>query len=130
MYLANLKTHEEKEAFLNLAFMIANADGSLDFDERVLINLFQDEMNLEHGSCAFQRQPMSQLCRTFSDPQSRRLAFGNLMTLAYVDDYDSEGKKSLLDLIQQELSILPGEAKKLESELKVLKGSYLPCYGD
>ncbi len=130
MLLTDLKTQHEKDAFVNLAFLVAKSDGCLGYTERELINLYLEEMAINPIQVSLQPISLDQLCNNFSDRRTRQIVFSNLLSLAFVDGYDNEGKKCILDLIQDKLTVSSTEAKNYTDELKMINGCYYPNYKD
>ena len=130
MLLTDLKTQPEKDAFVNLAFLVAKSDGCLGYAERELINLYLEEMEMDQNQVSLQPIALNLLCSKFSDRRSKQIVFSNLLSLAFADGYDDEGKKCVLDLIQEELAVSSTEAKNYTRELKMINGSYYPSYLD
>ena len=130
MLLADLKKQEEKESFVNLAYLVAKSDGCLGYAELQLINLYLEEMGLEQDQVSLQPISLKHLCGNFPDQRSKQIVYANLLSLASIDGLDNEGKKSILDLIQENLTLSPTEAQYYQDELKVINGSYVPSYVD
>lgn len=130
MLLASLKTENEKVAFVNLAYSLAKADGSLDYTERALINIYLDEMGIERSGYQVRREPLSDLCHVFSDQYSKKIVFANLLSLACLEGYNSQEQRHILEIIQNELAISSVEAKRYEDEIKIVKGSYFDTIFD
>jgi len=130
MLLTDLKTQHEKDAFVNLAFLVAKSDGCLGYTELELINLYLEEMVMNPIQVSLQPISLDQLCNNFSDRRTRQIVFSNLLSLAFVDGYDNESKKCILDLIQDKLTVSSTEAKNYTDELKMINGCYYPNYKD
>ncbi|MDF2500895.1 MAG: hypothetical protein K0Q77_1609 [Anaerosporomusa subterranea] len=130
MLLASLQTKREQEAFLSLAHLVAKADGNFDYASAILIGMYQEEMGLEKAPAHLQGLPVSDLCRVFTDANSKHLVFLNLFSLAHVDGNSNMAKKSVLETIRQELAVSISEAKRLESEIKIVTASYYPSFTD
>lgn len=130
MLLTELKTQPEKDAFVNLAFLVAKSDGCLGYAESELINLYLEEMEMNQNQICLQPKSLNHLCSNFSDRRSKQIVFSNLLSLAFADGYDNEGKKCILDLIQDNLAVSSAEAKNYTDELKMVNGCYYPNYRD
>ena len=130
MLLADLKTQTEKDAFVNLAYLVAKSDGSLGGAERDLINMYEEEMGSNPNQVSLHPIDLNQLCKSFADQRSKEIVYANLLSLAFVDGYDNEEKKCILDLIKDNLTVSSWDAKKYEDELKVVNGCYYPSYMD
>lgn len=129
MLLANFKSQTEKEAFINLAYLVAKVDGSLGYSKKTLIDLFVEEMGAG-ANYQLQRFPLNNFCRCFSTELSRQIAFANLITLAYVDGYANESASYILEVIQRELAIISDIANRYKNEMKIIQGRYLPDFLD
>lgn len=130
MLLADLKTQAAKDSFVNLAFLVAKADGNLGYAERELINLYLEELEMRQNQVDLHPIALSQLCDHFPSQHAKQVVYANLLSLAMVDGLDSEGKRSILDIIQENLAITATDARKYEDELKLIHGSYIPNYID
>lgn len=130
MFLADLQTQNEKEAFLGLAYLIARADGNIGYSEHSLFDLYYEELGLKKTDFSVATKPLINLCRTFSDRQTRQIVYTNLLPIAFVDGYDNEGLRALMEVIQNEFSITPQDARRYEDEIRVLQGRYFPDYAD
>jgi hypothetical protein len=126
MFLADLRTQNEKEAFISLAYSVAKANGCLGYPELALINLYSDELGIDKRELPPRQAPLLSLCRTFSDRHAKEVAYINLLPLAFVDGYGSEGQQAIMEAIQNEFAISPAEAGKYEEEIKLLRGYYFP----
>lgn len=125
MLLTSLRTQEEQEAFLGLAHRVAKADGEFDYASMVLIGMYQEEMGLKQMP-ALPQQPISSLCRVFSDSDHQQIVFLNLCSLARVDGNHNTAKKDILETIRRELAVSPAEAKRLEGQIELFTASYYP----
>ena len=129
MLLENLD-QKEKQAFVNLAYLVAMTDGYLSYDEKTLINLYLKEMDLDETSCQLPPQPLAALCNRFSNQYVKKIAYLNLLSLSFADEYDNREKKCLLEIIQHEWGIKDKDAAREETGLRIVKGMYVPCYSD
>lgn len=130
MFLTDLQTQNEKEAFLSLAYLIARADGNIGYSEHSLLDLYYEELGLKKTDLSVGKKPLINLCRTFSDRQTRQIVYTNLLPIAFVDGYENEGLRALMEVIQNELSITPQDARRYADEIRVLQGRYFPDYAD
>jgi hypothetical protein len=130
MLLADLRTKKEQEAFLSLAYLVAKADGSVDYAETVLIGMYKEEMGLKNVLSLSPQLSVSDLCRVFTDAHSKNIVFLNLFSLAQADRYNNLAQNCVLETIRQELTVSIAEAKRLESEMNILKAPYFPNYMD
>lgn len=130
MLLAELKTQSEKENFINLAYLVAKADGSLGYYEQELIKLFLAEMDMTMEQVSSQPIAVNGLNSIYAEPAAREIVFANLLSLAFADGYDNEAKQCVIDVIQQGLGITAAAARKCETEMKIVAGSYVPQYCD
>lgn len=130
MLLANLRTRKEQDAFLSLAFLVAKADGNVDYAETVLIGMYREEMGLENPPSLSPRLSVSDLCHAFTDTPIRNIVFFNLFLLAQTDKYNNMAQKYILETIRQELTVSIAEVKRLEGEMNILTAPYFPNYMD
>jgi uncharacterized tellurite resistance protein B-like protein len=130
MFLADLRTQAEKEAFIGLAYSVAKADGCLGYSELALINLYSEELGIKKLGSQLQPAPLINLCRVFSDRRAKEIVYANLLPLAIIDNNHNEAQQAIMEVIQNELTISKAEAQKCEDELKLLTGSHFPNYVD
>lgn len=103
MFLTNLATTSEKEAFVSLAYLVAKADGSLDGSEKALIDSYMEELEMDPENYHILELPLSALCHRFSDTRTKQLVYANLLSLAHKDDVRAKAKQYMIEFIQHEL---------------------------
>lgn len=103
MFLTDLATTSEKEAFISLAYLVAKADGSLGSSEKALIDSYMEELKLDPANCQMLELPLSALCHRFSDTRTKQVVYTNLLSLAHIDDVRAKAKQYIIEFIQQEL---------------------------
>lgn len=130
MLLAELKTQDEKAAFMGLAYLVAKADGSLGYAEKALIDLYLAELAAKPEEFPLRPAPLVKLCGCFSGRHVKGVVFANLLQLAFVDGYDNEAKRSILAVLQDELAVGAEERERWEDGFRVLQGSFFPQYND
>jgi hypothetical protein len=130
MLLTDLRTKIEQEAFLRLAYLVAKADGSLDYAETILIGMYREEMGLESAPSLSPQLSVNDLCHIFTDAHSKNIVFLNLFSLAQADGYNNLAQKCVMETIRQELTVSIADAKRLEGEINILTAPYFPNYID
>lgn len=103
MFLTDLATTSEKEAFISLAYLVAKADGSVGYSEKALIDLYMEELNMDPANHHILELPLSTLCHRFSDTRTKQVVYANLLSLAHIDDYKAKAKQYIIEFIQNEL---------------------------
>ena len=128
MLLDQLQGPEKKRVFMNLAYQVATADGSLGLPEITMLNLFEEETGLK--DCQYPKESLteSQIGASVPDELSRKIIFSNLLALTASEEYENPSQIKLLDQLRDRLSISRDEAKGCHDWLKMIKGSYLPHY--
>ena len=128
MLLNQLQGAEKKKSFMNLAYQVATADGSLGLPEITMLNLFEEETGLKDWQYPKESLDESQVVAAFPDELSRKIIFSNLLALSASDEYENPSQSKLLDQLRDRLAISHEEAKECRDWLKMVKGSYLPHY--
>ena len=103
MFLSDLATTSEKEAFISLAYLVAKADGSLGYSERTLIDLYMEDLKMDPANHCILELPLSTLCHRFSDTRTKQIVYANLLSLAHIENYDVKAKQYIIEYIQNEL---------------------------
>lgn len=100
MFLHFLQAKEHKEAFLELAHVVAQADGFVSGKERGYLQTFMDEMNMHQEMDAFSEpRKLSDIIGNLKDDQIKGIFFMEILLLMYVDgDYNDEEKQIVKDL--------------------------------
>lgn len=123
MLLTELKTREEKEAFLSLAHIVAIADGSVGYAQQILINKYRAEIGIDSQQ-SLQFKSITDACRVFNEQHTKKIVLMNLFYLAYADGYRNNQQKSVLDSIRHELSVNSAEVVRCEEEMKIVNSNY------
>lgn len=129
MLLAELKTKTEQDAFVNLAYVLASADGNLGYAEQTLINMYTEEMGIDSVH-QLNRESLFDACHVFTEEYIKKIVLINLISLAFVDGYNNYKQKNILDVIRRELSLSSTEVRRYEEEMNILKAPYFPNYMD
>jgi tellurite resistance protein len=98
MFLQVLK-NQEKEAFLELAHLVANANGVVDEREKKVIEQYDIEMGLNVKVEELQELTLDQIVEAFTNEESKKVAFLEAIALAFADQiYHEEQKKMINEL--------------------------------
>ncbi len=84
MFLHYLNT-EEKNAFLELAHLIAMSNGVVDEKEQELIGAYCQEMGLPVGEAQLEQLKYDEIIQTFSSDQAKKVVFAEAVALAFAD---------------------------------------------
>jgi len=128
MLLDQLKNSGEKKSFMQLAYWVAAADGSLGLPEIKMLDIFSKEMGVAGQRLSGDKPSLPLVCSVFSDELSRKIAFSNLTALCYSEDFENDGQTHALKKIQEALNISQENAKEYRDWMKIVKGSYFPKY--
>jgi tellurite resistance protein len=97
MFLAKLQ-QEEKEAFLELAVLMAKVDGVLSVFENPIIVKYQQEMGLD--DYAIKGLKMDDILGVFKDENSKNIVLIEILRLVYSDGILQEQEKESIRLIK------------------------------
>lgn len=96
---------EEKEAFLELAYIAANVDGELHQAEQQLLSLYRGELGLH--AYEVKDAPMEDLLSFFSTQREevKKMVFFEVLGVIWVDGKVRPEEADLLSVIQEEFNI-------------------------
>src|SRR3954471_537888 len=98
MFLAKLQ-QEEKEAFLELADLMAKVDGNLSIFENPVIAKYQKEMDLENYT--IKGVAIDEILKVFKDERSKNIVLAEILRLVYSDGIVHEKEKESIRLIKE-----------------------------
>ena len=98
MFLAKLQ-QEEKEAFLELAVLMAKVDGYLSIFENPIIVKYQQEMDLEDYT--IKGVAIDEILKVFKDERSKNIVLTEILRLVYSDGIVHEKEKESIRLIKE-----------------------------
>lgn len=104
MFLKDL-TDDEKYAFLELAFLVAHADGDMADVEAEMIAYFRIELGIPEDHYAIQGWDVPSAAATFTTDGSRRAALMELMLVVMADGVAHPGEHLLLVEIAEALGL-------------------------
>ncbi len=131
MFLNTLSTPAEKTAFANLAFTVAKADGSIEYEELPLLENYMAEMGLNYHDYPFRVATPREACRCFTSDGTRHLVYVNLLALnAALPKTKRPRQKALLHTIAESLLIKEQEEKSCSDWLNHLNGASRIYYSD
>jgi len=106
MFLNRLKK-EEKVSFLELAHYIARSDNNFSEEERVVINLYCMEMQIDDINYDESSFSLENTLKKINSPESQKIILLEIMALVYSDDNLHIKEKETLDLIVKEFGLNP-----------------------
>ncbi|WP_424765593.1 TerB family tellurite resistance protein [Paenibacillus sp. sgz302251] len=100
MFLHFLQTKEHKEAFLELAHLVANADGFVNRKERGYLRSIMDEMELQQSGYAFSSErELKDIVGGIQDDAIKNIFFIEILLLIFADgDYNDDEKQIVMDI--------------------------------
>lgn len=100
MFLHFLQTKEHKEAFLELAYVVAKADGFVNRKESGYLRSYMDEMDMQQSDYTFpSERELSAIIGDLKDEQVKNIFFAEILLLIFADgDYNDEEKQIARDL--------------------------------
>ncbi|MEH7245933.1 hypothetical protein V7114_03970 [Neobacillus niacini] len=97
MFLTELQK-EEKEAFLELALLMAKVDGNISVYEHPVIVKYQKEMDL--GDYSFKGMAIDEILKVFKNERSKNIVLTEILQLVYSDGIVHEKEKESIRLIK------------------------------
>ena len=126
MFLDMLKNSNEKESFMDLAYWVATADGSLGLPEIKMLDIFSQETGVENWRRRGESMGVPQACTAFSDELSRKIVYSNLLALGCTEEFENSSQVRAIDRVRSELSINPAVAQSYRQWMNIVKGECLP----
>ena len=126
MFLDMLKNSNEKESFMDLAYWVATADGSLGLPEIKMLDIFSQETGVENWRRRGESKGVPQACTAFSDELSRKIVYSNLLALGCTEEFENSSQVRAIDRVRSELSINPAVAQSYRQWMNIVKGDSLP----
>lgn len=123
MFLKELKP-DQQYAFLELADIVAKADGIVTSEEEKLIQTYESEMQITTGSYQVQGISLENILGKFDDAKSRKIAYVEILALAMADSKVCENEKSLITEIEKSFSIKTEERERFLNWLERINQLY------
>ena len=103
MFLHFLQSKEHKLAFLELAHLVANADGYVHKKEQGFLQSYMNEMEIQSSEISFSSEKqLSDIVGGLHDDHLKNIFFAEILLLIFADgDYNDDEKKLTKDLKQQ-----------------------------
>ncbi|OMF38419.1 hypothetical protein BK133_02545 [Paenibacillus sp. FSL H8-0548] len=103
MFLHFLQSKEHKVAFLELAYLVANADGFVHKKERGYLQSYMEEMEIQQTETSFSSEKhLSDIIGNLKDEHVKHIFFAEILLLIFVDgDYNDDEKKIAMEMKQQ-----------------------------
>jgi uncharacterized tellurite resistance protein B-like protein len=118
MFLAKLP-QEEKEAFLELADLMAKVDGNLSIFENPVIAKYQKEMDLENY--AVKGVAIDEILKVFKDERSKNIVLTEILRLVYSDGIVHEKEKESIRLIKEHFGFDPNKYDNFKDWVLAIK---------
>nr|WP_317618287.1 TerB family tellurite resistance protein [Paenibacillus sp. PL91] len=102
LFLHFLQSKEHKESFLELAHLVANADGFVHKKERGYLQSFMEEMDIQQTDIQFSNEKqLSDIIGGLKDEHVKKIFFAEILLLIFADgDYNDDEKKITHDMKQ------------------------------
>ncbi len=118
MFLAELK-REEKEAFLELASLIAAVDGNVSIYESTVIERYQKELGLENYKV--KGLALEEILDRFKNEQSKNIVLVEILKLIYADGVFHDSERESLRLIKTHFGFDAKEYTSLKDWIEKIK---------
>ena len=126
MFLDMLKSADEKEAFMDLAYWVATADGSLGLPEIKMLDIFSQETGIGNWRRLQEKPNVVKECTVFDDDLSRKIAYSNLLAIGCVDEFENGQQTQAIEKVREAFSLSPTLAQNYRQWVDIVKGSCLP----
>ncbi len=120
----NVLNLEQKTAFLELAHMLANADGVVVNEEETLLLAYESEMQMERGAYKVKGISLQSVLEKFSDERSRKIAYVEILALAQVDSLICDREQSIIDKVEKVFAITTEQKERFLNWLERLNQLY------
>ncbi|MDQ8733589.1 TerB family tellurite resistance protein [Paenibacillus sp. LHD-38] len=103
MFLHFLQSKEHKLAFLELAHLVANADGYVHKKEQGYLQSYMNEMEITPSEVTFSSEKqLSDIVAGLNDDHLKNIFFAEILLLIFADgDYNDDEKELTKDMKQQ-----------------------------
>ncbi|KHD85123.1 hypothetical protein [Heyndrickxia ginsengihumi] len=118
MFLAELQL-KEKEAFLELAALIAKSDGRLSIYEDVIFEKYQKEMGLENYT--IKGLEISEIVKLFTNERSKTIALTEILRLIFSDGVFHDQERESINLVMTHFGFDPHEYGSLKDWVLKIK---------
>lgn len=100
MFLNFIQSKEHKIAFLELAHVVANADGYVHKKEQNYLQSYMNEMDIQSSEIRFTAgKQLTDIVGSLNDEHLKNIFFAEILLLIYADgDYNDDEKKLTEDL--------------------------------
>ncbi|MGO4542788.1 TerB family tellurite resistance protein, partial [Paenibacillus sp. 2TAB19] len=97
-----MQTKEHKEAFLELAHVVANADGFVNRREKEYLRTYLGEMDMQPNKLqSIKARPLADIIGGLNDEPIKNIFFAEILLLIFADgDYNDEEKQIVRDMQQ------------------------------
>ena len=95
----NLLEQKEKEAFFELATLVANSDDVLDEKEELILNLYKKEMDIENYKTIGIN--LDEILNSFKSKKAKRIVLMELFALIFSDEKFQQEEIDLIKKIQK-----------------------------
>lgn len=123
MFLQQLN-EEEKVAFLELAYIIAKANGIIDDKEHQMLVAYQKEMELEIDLETHPIRPFQEVVNIFKDKKIKRIVFLESLAVAFADGIYHEEQKEHIHELKQYFSISDDDYESFKTWINKMNSLY------
>jgi hypothetical protein len=125
-----LRSKEQQQAFAQLAYLVAKADGSVSLADMTLIDLFGVEAVFSSAKTPESTDSITELCDVFEEPMIKETIYSNLLSFAYTEKFENQNQRKVLDKIRDALGIKHTEEARCRKWLRVVQGTYFPVFSE
>lgn len=102
MFLHFLQTKEHKEAFLELAYVVAQADGFINKKEHSILRTYRCEMEMEQSEQEFQsNRKLADIIGGLKDEQVKSIFLAEILLLIFADGDYNDDEKAITNELKQ-----------------------------
>lgn len=118
MFLTKLQ-QEEKEAFLELAYLMATIDGKFSIFENPVITKYQKEMELEDYK--IKGLAIEDILKVFTEERSKHIVLTEILRLVYSDGIVHENEHESVQLIKEHFGFDPNKYATFKDWIEGIK---------
>lgn len=123
MFLEELN-HEEKITFLELAHLVAHANGMVDEKEQLMMDRYDREMGIDIQVKDLKELSLESIISVFTTPKVKRIVFLEVIGVAFADGVYHEEQKLMINEIREAFGFSIEEYEEFKGWITKVNGLY------
>jgi tellurite resistance protein len=119
----NQLTEKEQVAFIELAHLVAVADGIMSEQEQELIQLYKQEAALS-DDYQIQDLPLEEILKAFESETSKNIALLEVLAVIFSDGTYSDDERQIVKLIKQSFGFTPEKYETYKAWIRKINDVY------